>query len=99
MKPLTLELQGFSGINSGLGKDILVLDLTKIPASAQLVAFTGPNGKGKSTIMDNLQPYRVMPSRSTTLGPGGFSYWDNICTPTAKKDLVWEHGGKKYRSS
>lgn len=99
MKPLTLELQGFSGINSGLGKDILVLDLTKIPAAAQLVAFTGANGKGKSTIMDNLQPYRVMPSRSTTLGPGGFSYWDNICAPTAKKDLVWEHGGKKYRSS
>lgn len=99
MKPLTLELQGFTGITSGSGKERIHVDLTTIPHDARLVALVGPNGAGKSTIMDNLHPYRVMPSRSSTLGPSGFSYWDNISRPTAKKDLVWEHGGRRYRSA
>jgi exonuclease SbcC len=99
MKPLSIKLEGFTGILSGSGKESLFLDLNIVPNDARLVAFVGPNGAGKSTIMDNLHPYRVMPSRSTTLGPGGFSYWDNICASTAMKDLIWEHGGKRYRST
>lgn len=99
MQPEILELTGFTGIQSGLGKETLRLDLRDIPSTAKLVAFTGPNGIGKSTIMDNLQPYRTMPSRSTTLGPGGFSYWDNICAPTAKKELHWCHNSERFRST
>lgn len=98
LKPLKLELRGFTGVFSAFGRDSLVLDLQTIPNDAQLVALVGPNGAGKSTIMDNLHPYRVMPSRSSTLGPGGFSYWDNINSPTAYKELLWDHAGEKYRS-
>ncbi|PPC88016.1 MAG: hypothetical protein CTY39_01405 [Hyphomicrobium sp.] len=99
MKPHSLLLQGFTGISSGSGKEEIFLDLTTVPKDARLVALVGPNGAGKSTIMDNLHPYRVMPSRSSTLGPTGFSYWDNINKQVAKKDFIWEHGGRKFRSA
>ena len=98
LKPLKLLLQGFTGIFSAFGRDSLVLDLQTIPQNAALVALVGPNGAGKTTIMDNLHPYRVMPSRSTTLGPGGFSYWTQITEATALKDLLWENDGIRYHS-
>lgn len=98
MKPLKLTLQGFTGIFAAFGRDSLVLDLQTIPQDAALVALVGPNGAGKSTILDSLHPYRVMPSRSTTLGPGGFSYWTQITGATAMKELVWENDGVCYRT-
>lgn len=98
MKPLKLTLQGFTGIFAAFGRDSLVLDLQTIPQDAALVALVGPNGAGKSTILDSLHPYRVMPSRSTTLGPGGFSYWTQITGATAMKELLWENGGVCYRT-
>lgn len=98
LKPLKLTLQGFTGIYAAFGRDILILDLQTIPQDATLVALVGPNGAGKSTILDSLQPYRVMPSRSSTLGPGGFSYWTQITGTTAMKELLWENAGIRYRS-
>lgn len=98
MKPNVLYLQGFTGVIKGFGRDELTLDLTTIPAEKQLVALVGPNGSGKTTILDNLHPYRVMPSHSKTLGPGGFSYWDHISGASAAKELQWEHGGRKFKS-
>ena len=98
VKPKSLKLQGFAGIFFGFGRDTLELDLSTIPAAAKLVCLIGPNGAGKTTILENLHPYRVMPSRSTTLGPGGFSYWDQIKGATALKELVWEHNGVEYRT-
>lgn len=98
MKPLKLTLQGFTGIFAAFGRDSLVLDLQTIPQDAALVALVGPNGAGKSTILDSLHPYRVMPSRSTTLGPGGFSYWTQITGATAMKELLWENDGICYRT-
>jgi DNA repair protein SbcC/Rad50 len=98
LKPLKLTLQGFTGIFAAFGRDSLVLDLQTIPQDAALVALVGPNGAGKSTILDSLHPYRVMPSRSTTLGPGGFSYWTQITGATAMKELLWENDGIRYRT-
>lgn len=98
MKPLQLTLIGFIGIFSAFGRDSLVLDLEDIPTDAKLVALVGPNGSAKTTILDNLHPYRVMPSSSTTLGPGGFSYWDHINLPNSSKELVWEHAGHRYKT-
>jgi exonuclease SbcC len=98
LKPKSLKLQGFAGIFYAFGRDTLFLDLKTIPAAAMLVCLIGPNGAGKTTILDNLQPYRVMPSRSTTLGPGGFSYWEQIKGPSALKELEWEHAGVDYKS-
>ena len=39
-----------------------------------------------------------MPSRAGADGLGSFSYYDQVCLPESVKDLVWEHGGERYRS-
>lgn len=54
--PLQLTLTGFKGIRSGLGRDTLTLDLESLGEDASLVAIAGGNGRGKSTVMDNLHP-------------------------------------------
>lgn len=98
MNPLLLTLKGFCGIRDGLGLDVLTLDLERLAGDAALVALAGPNGRGKSTILDNLHPFLTMPSRASAAGPGGFSYYDQVCLPEAEKDLVWSHEGQRYRS-
>ena len=55
-QPLSLTLTGFKGIRSGLGRDTLTLDLEALVGDAQLVAISGSNGRGKTTVMDNLHP-------------------------------------------
>ena len=102
MKPLKLILTGFAGIFSGRGKKTVELDLTQVPSDAQIVALVGPNGSSKTTLMDNMHPYRVMPSRlnttTSTPNPGSFSFYDQITGEEASKDLYWQHMGKTYRS-
>jgi exonuclease SbcC len=39
-----------------------------------------------------------MPSRAAQAGPGGFSYYDQVCLPENEKDLHWAHAGHCYRS-
>ena len=97
-QPLSLTLIGFKGIRSGLGRDALTLDLEALVGDAQLVAISGSNGRGKTTVMDNLHPYLVMPSRSGADGLGAFSYYDHVFLPESTKELVWRHGGKRYKS-
>jgi exonuclease SbcC len=89
MRPLTLTLKGFRGIRDGLGLDALTLDFEKLAGDAQLVALVGANGRGKSTIMENMTPFLTMPSRATVAGPGGFSYYDHVFLPENTKDLIW----------
>jgi exonuclease SbcC len=97
MFPLSLTLKGFRGIRDGLGRDEFTLDLAQLAGGAELVAIAGPNGRGKSTILDNLHPYLTMPSRATA-GQGAFSYYENVCLPENIKELIWEHDGRRYRS-
>jgi len=61
---------GFKGIRSGLGRDTLRLDVEALAGDATLVAIAGANGRGKTTVMDNLHPYLVMPSRAGPPAPG-----------------------------
>ena len=98
MKPRSLTLKGFRGIRDGLGCDALKLDFEKLAGDAQLVAIVGNNGRGKTTIMDNMTPFPIMPSRAGADGLGSFSYYDHVCLPESIKDLTWEHDGKRYRS-
>ena len=98
MKPITLTLSGFIGIRAGLNRETLDLDLSTLAGDAKLVALVGPNGAGKSTVLDNLHPYRLQPSRAGGYSPGSFSYYDQIHGPEAKKELTWEHDGRRYRS-
>lgn len=99
MKPLHLALNNFAGILSGQGKQQITLDLEKVvPHDAQIVAIAGPNGSGKTTIMDNLHPYRVMPSRANSPTPSSFSFYEHIAGGEGNKELLWEHMGVRYQS-
>ena len=98
MRPISLTLKGFRGIRDGLGRDVIDLDFERLAGDAQLIAIVGSNGRGKTTVMDNMTPFPTMPSRAGADGLGGFSYYDQVCLPESIKDLVWEHGGERYRS-
>ena len=98
MQPLSLTLKGFRGIRDGLGLDELLLDFERLADGAELVAIAGANGRGKTTVMDNMHPYLTMPSRAAVAGPGGFSYYDHVCLPENEKALTWAHQGRSYRS-
>src|SRR6202171_4311404 len=98
MRPISLTLKGFRGIRDGLGRDVIELDFERLAGDAQLIAIVGSNGRGKTTIMDNMTPFPIMPSRAGADGLGGFSFYDQVCLPESVKDLVWEHGGQRYRS-
>lgn len=97
MVPLFLKLQGFRGIRDGLGRDKLALNLEQLAGGAELVAIAGANGRGKTTVLDNLHPFLTMPSRATS-GQGVFSYYEHVCLPENLKELIWEHEGRRYRS-
>lgn len=56
MKIVSLTLRGFRGIRDGMGRDVLALDFDHLAPSASLVAIAGANGRGKTTVMDNLHP-------------------------------------------
>jgi exonuclease SbcC len=98
MRPISLTLKGFRGIRDGLGREVIELDFERLAGDAQLIAIVGSNGRGKTTVMDNMTPFPTMPSRAGADGLGGFSYYDQVCLPESVKDLVWEHGGERYRS-
>ncbi|MDP3613632.1 MAG: DNA repair protein, partial [Rubrivivax sp.] len=40
----------------------------------------------------------MMPSRAGADGLGAFSYYDHVFLPESSKELVWRHGGKRYKS-
>lgn len=96
MRPKGLRLAGFAGIQSGQGKREITIDFTTVADG--LIAIAGPNGSGKTTIMDNMHPYRVMPSKSNGYTPGTFSFYEEMSASEAEKELTWSHGGAEYRS-
>ncbi|MQA40654.1 SMC family protein [Rugamonas aquatica] len=98
MIPYLLTLEGFTGIRDGLGREAITLDFESLCAGAQLIALAGPNGRGKSTILDNMTPYLIMPSHVKG-ALTGFSYYQHVCLPTARKLLEWgASDGQRYRS-
>lgn len=96
MQPLRLTLRGFKGIRDGLRLDEFTLDLS---ADQGLVAIKGENGRGKTTLVDNLQPYRLLPSRvDGTFSPKACTMYDALDAPEASKELLWRYGDRKFRS-
>jgi exonuclease SbcC len=82
-----LCLRGFTGIRHGLGLDELTLDLAHLHG---IVALVGPNGSGKTTTLECLQPFRTLPSR-------GISLKDAVGVRDAHKDLSFDFAGHRYR--
>lgn len=90
MRILSLRLKHFKPVKySLLGRDEIHIDFSSLPDG--LIAITGKNGAAKTTIIDNLQPFRVMPFRASQ-SIADMVYGDG------EKELVWEHAGKAYRS-
>ena len=64
MKLLNLRAKGFIGFKKGLNLDEVSIDLSGL---AGLVALDGPNGRGKTTRLELLSPYRTFASRKKAL--------------------------------
>ncbi|MCK5607585.1 hypothetical protein KAR91_37220 [Candidatus Pacearchaeota archaeon] len=99
MKLESLKLAGSRGIRAGMGLEEIFIDLTKLPPG--LIAVVGPNGKGKTTILDNLQPYRMMPykmKKCKNWTPAAFSYYDQFYGNDGLIELIFQMmDGKRYR--
>jgi exonuclease SbcC len=95
MKPISLQLKGFKGIKAGMGLDEICLDFSALPAG--VIVFSAPNGTGKTTIMDNLHPYRLMPFRAGSYSPKAFSFYDHTYGEAAR-EFIFSLSGCVYRS-
>lgn len=89
MKISKLQLRGAIGIKKGLGVDEIEIDFSKFEKG--LIALTGRNGSGKTTIMENLHPYRQMVSRAGSLQTHFF-------LKDSYRVLEFEHEDKFYQS-
>jgi exonuclease SbcC len=94
----SLRLKNFKGLLAGVGLPEVVIDFDKLPDG--LIALVGGNGMGKTTLLDNMHPYRLMPyklRKAAGWSPGAFSYYDQ-CVGEARKELVFEMAGVTYKS-
>ena len=88
MKVTSLKLRGFIGIKKGMNLDEISLDFSNLSG---LIALSGENGNGKTSIMDCLHPYRQLSSRAGALQRHVFLR-DSI------KELCFEFAGDSYRT-
>lgn len=88
MKPIKLRLKGFTGIKKGLGLDEITLDLSNVQG---LIALAGENGRGKSSVLENLTPYRMLFSRSGNLN-------SHCHLRDSEKEFIFEYQGHVYRT-
>ncbi len=95
MRPLEQTLTGFKGIRSGLGRKTLTLDFRTYRG---LIAIVGDNGRGKSTVLSNMHPYRIMPDRVKKYAPKAFSFYEECYGSDASKEFIFEMEGSTYRS-
>lgn len=88
MEILKLRLKGFIGIKKGLGLEEIEIDFSELKG---LVAFDGPNGHGKTTILDNLHPFRCLASRSKALQ-------HHVFLRDSEKELTFKFGDDIFRT-
>lgn len=86
MRPLRLSLQGLTRFSAPL-----TLDLTTAPPG--LIAITGGNGEGKTTLLDALAPAALFRSLSTRPGP----LKEHCTRRDSSIELDMEYGGRVYR--
>ena len=97
MKPDYLLLRGFEGILSGMGVHEIEIDFSVVPDG--IVVFDGPNGRGKTTIVDNMHHFRVMPSKvNKSYSPEAFSFYEETYGADACKIFVSTMKGTRHKS-
>lgn len=89
MKILKLKLRGAIGIRKGLGLEEIEIDFTQF--NSGIIALTGKNGGGKTTILENLHPYRQMVSREGSLQ-------SHFYLKDSYRILTFEQDGSIYES-
>jgi exonuclease SbcC len=87
MKINRLRLKNFIGISKGLGLEEIELDLSGLNG---LIALSGKNGAGKTSILESLHPYRTLASRKKALS---YHVNSNAC-----KELDFDFQGDSYRT-
>ncbi len=87
MKLQKIKLQGFIGLHKGLGVESINLDLSGLSG---LISIEGDNGMGKTTLLENLHPFRTLPSRKTALKR-------HVFLKNSQKDLTFAMNGDIYR--
>jgi len=85
----SVRLRGFIGIKKGMGLDEISLDFSGVNG---LLAFSGPTGVGKTTLMENLQPYPVLASRP------GKAVKNHVFLRDSIKELAFNHDGARYET-
>ncbi len=88
MKIESLKLKGFVGIKKGLGLDEVSLDLSGLSG---LIALSGPNGKGKSSVLECMTPWRSLASR-------GGALQHHTYLRDSFKEIIWKWNGDHFRS-
>lgn len=97
MKPDYLLLRGFEGILSGMGMHEIEIDFSTVPDG--IVVFDGPNGRGKTTLVDNMHHFRVMPSKvNKSYSPDGFSFYEETYGSEACKTFISRMNGMRHKS-
>ncbi|MBC2712894.1 MAG: hypothetical protein HGJ94_18450 [Desulfosarcina sp.] len=88
MRLTSIRLRGAIGILKGIGVEEIHLNLSDLGG---MVALDGDNGTGKTTLLDNLHPYRVLPSRPKKSLQHHFYLRDSF------REIELDHDGKHYR--
>lgn len=83
-----ITLRGFKGIKHGMGLDEIAIDFDGLEG---LIALAGDNGLGKTTVLENMHPYRTMKSRAGALHHQCF-------LKDSRKILEFTMDGNRYRS-
>ena len=89
MRLLSLRLRGAIGIYEGMGLDEVEIDFTKF--NTGLIALCGANGIGKTSILENLQPHRMLASRKGKLQ-------DHFRLKDSYRDLKFAIDPDEYRT-
>jgi len=89
MKIQKLALKGFIGIKKGMGLDDISLDLSHVGG---LIAIDGPNGRGKTTVLDNMTPFRTLGSRKRALQ-------HHVFLRDSMRSMIFDYQGDLYTTT
>ncbi|MDR1399416.1 MAG: hypothetical protein LBJ41_05800 [Treponema sp.] len=79
---VSLRLKGAIGIMKGIKQEEIVVNFDNF--SNGLIAFTGANGKGKTTLIENCQPYPQLFTRKGKLQ-------DHFCLKDSLREVIYRN--------